>query len=104
MLVLLALAGAVYAQGVGGDPAEGRQLAEAWCTECHEVAPGAYEEEWLNVPPFQLLADDPAVTEMALRVFFRKPHQGMPDIRLTPEQTNDLVACILSLKGHRQGT
>jgi mono/diheme cytochrome c family protein len=98
----LAFAGPAAAQGLPGDPAEGRRLAESWCAECHEVAPNANSPDWLSAPPFQALADDPAVTEMALRVFLRTPHQSMPDIRLTAEQTNDMIAYILSLRGHRQ--
>ena len=52
-----------------------------------------------DAPPFQAVADDPAVTETALRAFLRTPHTRMPDIRPTPQQTDDLIAYILSLKG-----
>ena len=39
----------------------------------------------------------------ALRAFLRTPHAAMPDLRLTPDQTDDAVAYVLSLKGRRPG-
>ena len=62
-------------------------------------APGVVE-----VPTFQAVADDPAATGAALRAFLRTPHAAMPDLRLTSDQTDDVVAYILSLKGRRPGT
>jgi mono/diheme cytochrome c family protein len=50
------------------------------------------------------VADDPAATEAALRAFLRTPHAAMPDLRLTSDQTDDVIAYILSLKGRRPGT
>jgi mono/diheme cytochrome c family protein len=99
--VLLAFVGAASAEPLPGDPEAGERLARAWCAECHEVERGSHEQPWLDVPPFQALADDPAVTETALRVFFRMPHRNMPDIRLDAAQTNDLIAYILALRDHR---
>jgi hypothetical protein len=68
------------------------------------VGAGVREPSLTDAPPFQAVADDPAATEMALRVFLRTPHATMPDLRQTPEQTDDLIACILSLKGRLPGT
>lgn len=42
---------------------------------------------------------DPAITELALRSYLRTSHPVMPNIRLTEEQTDDIVAYLLSLKG-----
>jgi hypothetical protein len=50
------------------------------------------------------MADDPAATETALPAFLRTPHATMPNIRPTPEQADDQIAYILSLKGHLPGT
>ena len=44
------------------------------------------------------LADDPAFTEMALRAFLQTPHADMPDVMPTREQTDHIIAYILSLK------
>ena len=104
VLALSSGAGPVTAQGLPGDPARGREIALEWCSECHEVMAGVREPWGTDAPPFQAVADDPAVTEMALRAFLQTPHTAMPDIRPTPQQTDDLIAYILSLKGRRPGT
>jgi mono/diheme cytochrome c family protein len=111
------IAGPTLAQGLPDEPDQGRALAERWCVDCHEVAP-ARRKPWavqvppsvdrepgvVEVPTFQTVADDPAATEAALRAFLRTPHAAMPDLRLTLDQTDDVVAYVLSLKGRRPGT
>ncbi len=104
VLALLLASGSAAAQGLPGDPARGQEVAMEWCTECHEVVPGVREPSVTEAPPFQAVADDPAATETALRAFLQTPHATMPNLRPTPEQTDDLIAYILSLKGHRPGT
>jgi mono/diheme cytochrome c family protein len=104
VLVLLLACGPAAAQGLPGDPERGRTIAEAWCIECHEVVRDVRKPGVTDAPPFQAVADDPAVTETALRAFLQTPHAAMPDLRPTPKQTDDLIAYILSLKGRRPGT
>jgi hypothetical protein len=58
----------------------------------------------VEVPSFQAVADDPAATEAALRAFLATPHATMPDLRLTHDRTDDVVAYVLGLKGRRPGT
>ena len=79
----------------------GEALAKQWCAECHMVEPEGRNNELTNTPSFQAVANDLAVTEMALRVFFQTSHRGMPDFRLTREETDSLIAYILSLRRHR---
>lgn len=107
LALVLALSGGtspVAAQGLPGDPTRGREIALEWCSECHEVMASVREPSVTGAPPFQAVADDPAVTETALRAFLQTPHTAMPDIRPTPQQTDDLIAYILTLKGRRPGT
>jgi mono/diheme cytochrome c family protein len=40
----------------------------------------------------------PSTTVMSLRVFLRTPHSGMPDIAMSREQTDDIIAYILGLR------
>ena len=100
---LLLTAGPAFAaaaqEDLPGDPAAGLAFAEEACATCHQVAgsPAMPPAEGAP-PPFELIADDLAVTEMALRVFFQTPHANMPDLALTPEQMNDVIAYILSLR------
>jgi len=94
--VMPAIPQAASASSLPGDPYIGRQLAEAWCASCHKVTPGA-AEGFSKAPAFQKIAETPAYTEMALRAFLRSPHDEMPDVILTPAQSDHIIAYILSL-------
>jgi mono/diheme cytochrome c family protein len=77
--------------------ADGRHLAEAWCTTCHAIdskAAGTAN----TAPDFAAIANQPSTTELSLKVFLRSSHQNMPNLLLKPEQADNLVAYILSLK------
>jgi hypothetical protein len=41
------------------------------------------------------------MTATALRVFLTSSHPKMPNLILTPEETADVIAYILSLREHR---
>ncbi len=84
------------AQGIG-DPAAGRQLAEAWCTECHVIGPKSVEGV-MRAPDFATVAKRPATTALSLNVFLRSSHDNMPNFILTRGQADDIVAYILTLK------
>ena len=100
--VALALAGVpAAAQVPPGDPERGRSLAAQRCARCHQVLPGSRGPSAAGAPAFQAVADDPTVTEAALRAFLRAPHEDAPGVPLTPEETGDVVAYLLSLKGWR---
>jgi hypothetical protein len=38
------------------------------------------------------------VTALSLRVYLQTPHATMPNIVLTPEETDDVISYILTLK------
>ena len=57
----------------------------------------------VGAPAFQAVADDPALTEAALRAFLQTSHEDKPTVPLTPEETCDVVAYLQSLKGWRPG-
>jgi mono/diheme cytochrome c family protein len=82
-----------------GDPQAGRRLAEAWCSQCHVIGPGAPGPASDAVPTFPAIARMASTTEMSLRVFMQTPHPPMPDIQLSRQQLDDVVAYILSLRG-----
>ena len=98
-LALLLAGVPAAAQDLPGDPAAGERIAQGWCAECHEVEAGYYEPGIDGAPAFQTVADLPQATEMALRAFLQSPHANMPSVRPTPEQTDDIISYILSLKG-----
>jgi mono/diheme cytochrome c family protein len=99
LLPLVALTAPAAAQTDIGDPQAGRRLAETWCANCHRVAPAGPGPVTDSAPAFGAVAAMPSTTVMSLRVFLQTPHANMPDYRLTREQTDNLIAYILSLRG-----
>jgi len=49
-------------------------------------------------PPFQVIADQPEITPLALSVWFRSPHPTMPNFVLAPDENQNIIAYILSLR------
>jgi mono/diheme cytochrome c family protein len=89
---------AVFAQSMSGDPVEGESFAREICATCHDVEKGRHGISLEGAPAFQDVADDSAMTSLALRVFLRSPHEVMPDLMLSDTETDDVIAYILSLK------
>jgi cytochrome c len=77
--------------------ASGHKLAEAWCKACHAIEPRTGGTP-AAAPDFATVANQPSTTELALKVFLRSSHPSMPNLVLTPEQTDAIVTYILSLK------
>ena len=104
-VALLALAAALLirlnnAQGASPETSnvsEGHRLAEAWCKACHVIdmrTAGTAN----TAPDFVAIANQPSTTELSLNVFFGSNHRNMPNLILRPEQADNLVSYILSLK------
>jgi hypothetical protein len=49
-------------------------------------------------PDFGTIAGRPTTTASRLHAFLTEEHSLMPNFRLTPDEANDVVAYILSLK------
>ncbi len=89
---------AVAAEQMLGNATEGLKFARDHCASCHQVEPGEAPAFIPAGKSFPEVAADPKMTALSLRVFLRTPHIDMPDFKLTEEQTDDIVAYILSLK------
>ena len=87
----------VTTPGSSADLAAGESLAEQWCSQCHGVRPGRLGPN-LSAPTFPEMAAEPSITEYSLRALLRSPHDTMPQITFTPDQMDDIVGYILSLK------
>ena len=74
----------------------GLQLARHWCASCHLVESGGTASD--VAPTFAAIANNPATTEQNLHGWLAKPHPPMPDLKLTRDQEDDVLAYILSLK------
>jgi mono/diheme cytochrome c family protein len=93
-----AAAGAAAAQEVPGDPAGGAALAREVCATCHLVAEDQTVDPGIG-PSLLEVAEHPATTEMSLRAFLQTPHPTMPNLMLSPEETDDIIAYLITLKG-----
>lgn len=94
---LLSSALPALAQEVG-DPGKGLDYAERNCAECHAVEAANTDSPDPEAPPFQLVARDPELSDLALTVFFQSPHEGMPDLIVLGADARDLIAYIRSLE------
>jgi mono/diheme cytochrome c family protein len=81
-----------------GDPASGRALARRWCDSCHIVDAQQERGTSTGAPAFAAIANMKSTTAMGLRVFLQTPHGRMPDLHLTRDEIDDVVAYILSQK------
>jgi len=87
---------AAFAEDVG-DAGAGRSVAEAWCANCHAY-PGATRATVTGAPSFSAVAANKAITPLSLRAFLQTPHERMPDLHLTNNEMDDLIAFILSFR------
>ena len=101
LILVLVAPGLIQAQSIG-DPDEGRRLATAWCSECHQVGSQALSTGNDVVPSYQAIAAMPSTTAMSIRAFLSTSHNVMPNFNLTDTQISDVAAYILSLRGRRR--
>jgi mono/diheme cytochrome c family protein len=90
--------GAAAAADLPGDPAAGADLARSVCAQCHLVSEDQMIDPGIG-PSLLEVAEHPATTEMSLRAFLQTPHPTMPNLRLTPDETDDIIAYLLAQKG-----
>lgn len=81
-----------------GDPVMGARLAHDVCVECHAVDPDDTVSLNFAAPPFQEIANQPEITPLALSVWFRSPHPNMPNFVLAPDESQNVIAYIMSLR------
>ena len=80
------------------DPAtSGHRIAEAWCKECHAIDANAVRTG-TTAPDFTAVANQPSTTALSLKVFLRSNHSKMPNFIIEPNDANDIIQYILSLK------
>lgn len=82
-----------------GSPERGLAYAERNCAECHGVRRTEEVSPRRDATPFQVVARQPGINERALSVFLSTPHKTMPNIVVTGQDRDDLIAHILSLRG-----
>ena len=95
----------VSAEPLRGTPTSGRQIATVQCSSCHQVLPRLFPDrndpssaDKDDPPSFQSIADLASTTGLSLNVFLHSNHRNMPNLILSPADSDDLIAYILSLK------
>jgi len=84
------------------DVVAGHAFAREVCKSCHVVEPTNASPRMVVIgPSFQDIANTKGMTATALRVFLTSSHPKMPNLILTPEETADVIAYILSLREDR---
>ena len=76
----------------------GERLARQWCASCHLVAADQRAPAPDTAPPFASIAARPSATPGALRTLIQMPYPRMPQIALTRDEVEHLIAYIVSLE------
>ena len=98
VVMALALQSAPAASAELGDIPRGRAYAEAVCAQCHAVAPADMISPRSAATPFTVIAQLPGINERALAAFLQTPHASMPNLVVTGQERDDLIAYIMSLR------
>jgi mono/diheme cytochrome c family protein len=98
LATLLTLSAMTAHAQVIGNPQRGAELARDVCTECHAVRDRQLLSPNPRSPTFYEVANRPGMTAAALTVTLTTPHAGMPMFMFTPEQRQDIIGYILTLK------
>jgi len=81
-----------------GDVQRGRAYAERICAQCHAVAPSDTTSPRPEATPFSVVSQLAGINDRALSVFLQTPHAEMPNLVVTGQDRDDLIAYIISLR------
>lgn len=87
----------VVSTGANADAARGKALVQRECTSCHAVEPGGKSPN-PKAPTFSAITNEPSATPYSLRVFLQTTHNTMPNFIIEPDDIDDIVSYIVSLK------
>jgi len=85
-----------------GDAAAGAAYAKRACSDCHAVLRGDQDSPIIDAPSFTNVANTPGMTARALLVWLQSSHPSMPNLILAPDDRDNVIAYILSLKEVRK--
>jgi cytochrome c len=75
----------------------GSQIAQRWCVNCHVISSGQTGAAPQGPPSFPTIAKS-GMSNDQLRTFLSHPHGAMPDLALTRNEIDALIAYIRSLR------
>ncbi len=97
LLNAILLGAALISTAAAQDVDAGHQIAQRWCSACHEVGTAPVRND--VSPSFWSIAQMPSTTKLSLNAFLSTPHHRMPDYSLTRQEIADISGYIVSLKG-----
>ena len=74
----------------------GRALAEQWCAQCHAIGDAAVQTD--TPPAFSAIVAERGRDADWIAAWLVTPHQNMPDLALTGQEIDDLIAYMESLQ------
>ena len=87
--------------GPAQNVANGKAIAEIWCSSCHRINPEQRLTTSDTAPPFSSIAQLRSANPSSLTALLSTKHGGMPDLTLSRQEIRDLSAYILSLHRNR---
>jgi mono/diheme cytochrome c family protein len=72
-------------------------MAERWCSACHLVSPSQTQAN-ADVPTFASIARKLPANADVLSAFIANPHPPMPNLSLSRQDIQDLLAYVATLK------
>ena len=81
-----------------GDRVRGLAFAKETCAECHAVRAEDLLSPVAEATSFEEVANTPGMTRIALTAFLQTPHPTMPNLVIEPQDMDDVIAYILTLK------
>lgn len=94
-LMLMPAVTACDAGHAAGDRNTGSLLARQWCSGCHIVDASGQGSD--AAPSFQRIARDRNEDQAWLKAWLVSPHPSMPNMNLSREEIDDVVAYLSSL-------
>ena len=102
--LILGLIASVYASAAVaediGSAKDGFIFAQTVCAECHAVRDGERASPNAQAPSFTTVANTSGMNAMALEVWFQTPHPTMPNLMFSNQESDNVIAYILSLRKH----
>ena len=80
-----------------GDVNSGKSFAATNCAECHAIEGKNAISPNPDAPSFYAVSAMPSTTRMSLEVWMKSTHPTMPNLILSAEEIDNVVAYILSL-------
>ena len=84
-----------------GDARKGLAYARKVCAQCHNVSRSDTVSPDSRAPTFKQVANTPGMSVTALTVWSRSMHPTMPNLVIQPNDLDDLIAYIVSLRDRR---